>query len=174
VGVGVGQSSLVDQARCTKHLLAHQAEGKLCQLVFRCCPSRGGAETYSGRLAMPDTQTYAAISDVVKTYVNGMCLNDPAKLRDAMHEKSCCIGHYEGGLEWDSREAFIAAVDAAVDTPDPAPWHAVNAISIAGDVATVQVENIWLGMHYDDTLTLLRHDDRWVIVAKVFFLRPGK
>ena len=94
------------------------------------------------------------------------------KLRDAMHEKSCIIGHYEGGLEWDTRDAFIAVVDKAVETPDPAPWHAIDAISVVGDVAVVQVQDIWLGVHYDDTLTLLKHDARWVIVSKVFYLRP--
>ena len=123
---------------------------------------------------MPDAQTYGAISDVVKTYVYGMCENDPAKLRHALHEKMCCIGHFDGGLEWDSREAFIAGVDKAVDRPDPAPWHAINTISVFGDVAMVQVENIWLGDHYDDTLTLLNHEGRWVIVSKVFFLRPAE
>lgn len=121
---------------------------------------------------MPNAQAYTAISDVVRIYVEGMCENDPAKLRESMHEKSCVIGHYDGGLEWDPRDSFIAAVDKGVDTPDPSPWYAVNSISIVGDVATVQVENIWLGMHFDDTLTLLKHENRWVIVAKVFFLRP--
>ena len=123
---------------------------------------------------MSDAQTYGAISDVVKTYVDGMCENDPAKLRRALHEKMCCIGHLDGGLEWDSREAFIAGVNRAVDRPDPAPWHAINTISVVGDVAMVQVENIWLGDHYDDTLTLLNHEGRWVIVSKVFFLRPAE
>jgi hypothetical protein len=123
---------------------------------------------------MHEAQTYADIADVVRTYVEGMCLNDPVKLRDAMHSKCSIIGHYEGGLEWDSREDFITAVDKATIAPDPSPWHATNAISIAGDVATVQVENIWLGMHFDDTLALLRHEGRWVIVSKVFFLRPSE
>lgn len=123
---------------------------------------------------MLDTNTYSEILHVVKTYVEGMCLNDPEKLREAMHEKLCCIGHYGGGLEWDTRDAFIAAVNGAVQTPDPSPWHAVNTISIVGDVAMVQVENIWLGMHFDDTLTLLKHESRWIIVSKVFFLRPAE
>ena len=123
---------------------------------------------------MPDAQTYAAISEVVKSYVDGMCENDPAKLRYALHEKMCCIGHFDGGLEWDSRDAFIAGVDRAVDRPDPAPWHAINTISVVGDVAMVQVENIWLGDHYDETLTLLNHEGRWMIVSKVFYLRPAK
>ena len=123
---------------------------------------------------MPDTQTYAEISGVVKTYVDGMCQNDPAKLRQAMHVNMSCIGHFAGGLEWDTRDAFIAGVADAVATPDPSPWHAISTIAVVGDVACVQVENIWLDAHYDDTLTLLKHDGRWVIVSKVFYLRPGE
>ncbi len=121
---------------------------------------------------MLDAETSTEILAVVKTYVEGMCLNDPAKLRDAIHEKFCCIGHFAGALEWDTRDAFIAGVNQATDTPDPSPWHAVNTISVVGDVAMVQVENIWLGMHFDDTLTLLKHENRWIIVSKVFYLRP--
>jgi hypothetical protein len=88
-----------------------------------------------------------------------------------MHERACSIGHFEGGLEWADREAFIALVSESVTSPDPAPSHRINALSVVGDVATVQVEDIFLGQHYDDTLTLLKHEGRWVIVAKVFFLR---
>jgi len=121
---------------------------------------------------MADAPTYTEIADVVRTYVEGMCQNDPAKLRAAMHKNCSIIGHFGDALEWDSRDAFIAAVNDAVTTPDPSPWYAISAISIVGDVATVQVEDIWLDMHFDDTLTLLRHEDRWVIVCKVFFHRP--
>ena len=120
---------------------------------------------------MPDLPDYAEISAIVTMYIEGMCWNDPEKLRRAMHEKACIIGHFDGGLEWETRDAFIAAVNDAVETPDPSPWYAIHSISVAGDVATVQVEDIWLGMHYDDSLTLLKHAERWVIVSKVFHLR---
>lgn len=122
---------------------------------------------------MPDTQTYVEISEVVRLYVEGMCQNDPVKLCDAMHEKACVIGHFEGGLDWDTRDAFIALVGASVETPDPSPWYKITAMSVAGDVATVQLEDIFLGQHYDDTLTLLKHESRWRIVAKAFYLRPN-
>ena len=122
---------------------------------------------------MTDAAPYAEIAEVVRTYVEGMCQNDPAKLRAAMHERACSIGHFDDGLEWDGREGFIAVVDQSVKVPDPAPWFRINAISLAGDVATVQVEDIFLGQHYDDTLTLLHHEGRWMIVAKVFYLRSA-
>ncbi|MCP5075815.1 MAG: nuclear transport factor 2 family protein [Rhodobacteraceae bacterium] len=120
---------------------------------------------------MHRTGDHGAIAAVIGEYVAGMCLADSGKLRAVMHEKACCIGHFDGGLEWDDREAFIAGVIDAVETPDSDPWFKINAILVIGDMATVQVEDIWLGMHFDDTLTLLYHDERWVIVSKVFHLR---
>lgn len=122
---------------------------------------------------MLDKGTCDAISDIVTLYVEGMCQNDAGKLRAAMHEKACVIGHYDGALEWDTRDAFIAVVAASVGKPDPSPWYAITAISVAGDVATVQLGDIFLGQYYDDTLTLLKHEGRWSIVSKVFYLRPS-
>lgn len=110
---------------------------------------------------MQDAQTFAEVAEVVETFVEGMCQNDADKLCTALHEKACSIGLFERGLEWKNREGFIAAVAASVKVPDPSPWHVTHAIAVVGDVATVQVEDIWLGAHYDDTLTLLRHDGRW-------------
>ena len=121
---------------------------------------------------MEDAHTHAQIADVVRTYVEGMCRNDPAKLRSAMHEKACSIGHFEGGLEWEGREGFIGIVAAAVTEPDPSPWHVINTISVVGGVASVHVEDTLLGVHYDDMLTLLRDEGRWQIVSKMFFQRP--
>ena len=122
---------------------------------------------------MLDAKTAAEITETVHAYVEGMCQNDAGKLRRAMHEKACSIGHFEDGLEWESREGFIASVNASVKTPDPSPWYVINSISVVGDTATVQVEDIWLGMHFDDVLTLLLHEGRWVIVSKVFFHRSA-
>ncbi len=123
---------------------------------------------------MSELPSFTAISETVKTYIEGMCQNDPAKLREAMHENSCCIGHFDGGLEWDNREAFIKGVADAVETPDPSPWFEIKSISVTGDVATIHVEDIWLGMHFDDHLTLLYKEGRWAIVSKVFYLRPDR
>lgn len=112
----------------------------------------------------------AAIAETVRTYVEGMCQADTAKLRRAMHEKACSIGHFEGGLEWDDRAAFIAAVQDAVESPDPAPWFEIRSTQVIGDTALVLVEDIWLGMRFSDWLTLLRRDGHWVIVSKLFYL----
>ena len=122
---------------------------------------------------MRSSETYPAIIDTVRAYVEGMCHGDAARLRRVMHPRACCIGHFEGGLEWDDTETFIAAVVAAVEHPDPEPWFRIKSISVTGDIACVQVEDYWLGMLYDDMLTLLHHDGSWMIVAKAFYLHPS-
>ena len=122
---------------------------------------------------MDPADPYGAISACVRDYVVGMCRAEPDLIRRAMHEKASVIGHFQGGLEWETRDAFIAMVTAAVKEPDPDPWFRINAITVTGDIAVVQVEDVWLGDHYDDVLTLLHHDGAWVIVSKAFYLRPG-
>jgi hypothetical protein len=88
------------------------------------------------RQTMLDLTTCTAITKVVTNYIEGMCQNDPDKLRSAMHPGCSIIGHFDGGLEWDTRDDFIAVVDKAVTEPDPTPWYAIRSISVAGDVAT--------------------------------------
>lgn len=122
---------------------------------------------------MDPDQTRAQIIEVVESYVRGMCAGDADKLRAAFHERACCIGHFAGGLEWDEREAFIQGVLDAVEVPDTDPYWNLRSVEVIGDMATVQLDDIWLGMHFDDTLTLLRHEGSWVIVSKLFYQRPG-
>lgn len=119
------------------------------------------------------TAEFPSISNVVQLYIEGMCEADEAKMRAAFHPKSCCIGHFDGGLEWDGLDAFISSVVDSVKTPDFHPHWSINAVSVTGDVAVVQVDEIWLGLHFDDTLTLLKTQGQWRIVSKVFYLRAS-
>lgn len=121
---------------------------------------------------MSDSEKFHQIAEVVRIYVEGMCHGDAARLRQAMHPRACCIGHFEGGLEWDDTETFIATVIAAVEHPDPDPWFRIKAISVTGDIAVARVEDYWLGVLYDDILTLLHHGGTWMIVSKVFYQHP--
>ncbi len=114
---------------------------------------------------------YAAIVAVVRDYVEGMVQGDFAKLRRAMHERACETGHFDGELLWQDREAMIALIEKMASEPDMKPDWCIHSISIDGDVAVVRVEDDWIGITFLDVLTLLHHDGRWVIVAKVFTVR---
>lgn len=117
---------------------------------------------------------YSEIVETVRAYVEGMTQADAEKLRRAMYPRACSIGNFEGALEWDDREAFIAGVEAAVETPEADPQWRILSISVEGDVACVQVEDVYLGIEFLDLLTLLRRDGEWKIAAKVFHHRVGR
>ena len=120
---------------------------------------------------MPEISDRENIEQTVTDYVHGMCRADAKLLEHSMHPSAACIGHFDGGLEWSDRQGFINDVLGAVEVPDTDPWFQIDDITITGDTAAVRVQDIWLGMHFDDMLTLLNHDDRWVIVNKVFYHR---
>ena len=119
------------------------------------------------------SEGFPEIVETVKTYIEGMTQADGEKLRRAMHPRACSIGNFEGNLEWDDREAFIAAIEAAFETPAPDPQWRILSISAEGDVACVEVEDVYLGLEFFDILTLLRRDGEWKIAAKVFHHRVG-
>lgn len=120
---------------------------------------------------MADDGTEAEITAVVRNYVEGLVQADAAKLRAAMHERACEIGHFDGDLLWQDREAMIAMIEAEAAEPDMDPKWRIHSMTVDGDVAVVRVEDDWLGMNFIDALTLLHHDGKWVIVSKVFHLR---
>lgn len=120
---------------------------------------------------MPDTQaTHEAIAAVIADYVEGMVLADEAKLRRAFHPRACSIGHFAGALEWDGLDAFVAVVLASRDPAAPAPRWKILSTEVTGDTALVKVEDDFIGDRFIDTLTLLHHEGRWQIVAKVFWV----
>jgi hypothetical protein len=120
-----------------------------------------------------ETREYDEISATVKLYIQGMCEADETKTRAAFHPKASIIGHYQGAMEWDSVDAFVKVVAEAVSEPDTKPYWRINSMTITGDTAVVQVEDIWLGQHFDDTLGLVNDDGRWRIVSKIFFVRAS-
>ncbi len=119
------------------------------------------------------SETFGAISDVVRTYVEGMVHGDSAKLQAVFHEKACVIGHWDGALGWATLAEFCDEVCGDAARPGEDCYWKINAISTDGDTAVVRVENDWAGIRFDDTLTLLLHEGRWFIVSKLYYARPA-
>lgn len=115
----------------------------------------------------------AAIEAAVRDYLDGMVFGDERKLRRAFHPDARIIGHFNGALEWSSVGEFAAACIAA-DTPPPGTdyfWQ-IRSLELEGDTAVVEVVDEYLGVHFTDWLSFLRHDGRWVIVNKLFYAHP--
>ena len=112
---------------------------------------------------------YAQIAETVRIYVEGMARGDEGALRRAFHARAASIGHFDGALEWATLDEFIAACEAEAIAPNAElPPFEIESISVAGDTAMVRVTNVWAGLDFRDSLTLLHHEGRWQIVAKVF------
>lgn len=119
---------------------------------------------------MTNADSIVAITDVVGTYVTAMTRGDCADLERIFFEGASEVGHYEGELLWNSRDAFIRMCEDEADASIVPTWT-IRDMSIHGDIAVVHVQNDWAGMSFDDILTLLRHDGTWRIVSKVYRIR---
>lgn len=121
---------------------------------------------------MSDIPKIKDLHVVLRTCVGSMPRNDTGRQLAAVHERACPIGHFERALDWKDRDGFVAFVAGAVRTRSR-PSHPINAISVAEDVAVVQVMHSFQGGHCDDTFTLLNHESRWRMVPKIFCFRPS-
>ena len=51
------------------------------------------------------------------------------------------------------------------------PYHMrIISTDVTGAIATIKVEDLYQGLRFTDYLTLLKTDDNWVIVNKVFHI----
>ena len=116
---------------------------------------------------MTSPETIGAITDVVETYITAMTAGNRAALERVFFENASEVGHYEGQLLWNSREAFIGMCEEAASGSAGTNWT-IRSLSVHGDIAVVHVEDDWAGMRFDDILTLLQHEGAWRIVSKVY------
>lgn len=120
-----------------------------------------------GGVDVGNSETIAAITEVVRIYATAMVAGDRAALERIFFENASEVGHYEGELLWNSRDAFIRMCEAEGDNTATA-WWAIRNLSVQGDIATAHVEDEWAGMRFDTILTMLLHEGAWRVVSKVY------
>ena len=119
---------------------------------------------------MTNADSIAAVTQMVNAYVEAMTRGDRAALEKIFFEAASEVGHYQGELLWNTRDAFIRMCEAEASASLDVDWT-IRSLSIHGDIAVVHVQNDWAGMRFDDLLTLLHHDGAWRIVSKVYRVR---
>ena len=113
----------------------------------------------------------SAISDVLATYFDGLYRSDTTLLRQVFHPAARYVtATAEPMIVW-SMEDYFPVVDAR---PAPADAGAerrdrIVSIELAGPTTAVaRVECRIAPRSFTDVLTLVRTDDRWQIISKVF------
>lgn len=110
------------------------------------------------------------INLVIRNYVVGMVSADETLLRQAFHPSCYIIGHYHGELEWLSLDDFVSAIKAEGPAAnDVKPFWEIQSVDITGDAAAVKIVDDYIGMRFTDYLSLLKINNRWVIVNKLYY-----
>lgn len=117
-----------------------------------------------------DSAEKEAVKVAVKRYVEGMVFADEPLLRQAFHPSCRIIGHYHKALEWLSLDEFIDAIKAEGPAAKGVkPFWEVIELDVTGDAAAVKIIDDYAGMRFTDYLSLLKIDDRWVIINKLYY-----
>jgi Putative lumazine-binding len=119
---------------------------------------------------VPD-QRYAAVVEVLGTYLDGLYHSDTARLARALHPAARYVTASGGELLDMSMDEYLPIVAAR---PSPAATGAerrdrIVSVEFAGPVtAFARVECAVPPRSFVDLLTLVEVDGRWQIVSKVF------
>ena len=121
--------------------------------------------------ASPMLSDYDAITNTVHHYINGGQTGRTAEMKLAFHPDATIFGYVGPDL-------FAGPIQKLFDWNDqngPAAelQGRITSIDLIETVATVRLElDNWSGHRFTDLFTLLKVDDEWKIINKVFYLHP--
>jgi hypothetical protein len=113
----------------------------------------------------------SAIRSVIQTYIEGGTTGSGDAMKPAFHEGATIYGYI-------GEDLFGGPIQRLYDWNDgngPAADLRSNIanIDIEGSIATVRLElDNWTGHKFTDMFTLLKADNEWKIISKVFYLHP--
>ena len=111
-----------------------------------------------------------AIATVLRLYIEGAASGDAAKLKEAFHEHARTYGSLNGTRYDLSLAEMIALEERSPRNSDGRYSAHIMTVGKAGDVATATIEEdgCWGTASFTSFLSLVKIDDRWQIVARVF------
>ncbi|CAG0952194.1 hypothetical protein MTYP_00254 [Methylophilaceae bacterium] len=119
-----------------------------------------------------DIGDYDAIAAVVQHYIDGARSGRGVDMKPAFHEDATIYGYVGPDL-------FAGPIQGLFDWNDqngPASGivSRIVSIDVAGTVASVRLESDnWTGHRFTDFFNLLKVDDQWKIMNKVFHLHAA-
>lgn len=131
----------------------------------------GAAGLLSAEKPAPNAEEESAVRAVVQLYFDGIINYDEEALRKAFHPDAQVIGSKrDGELEWAAFQDWVLYTRGKA--PDPTGRNnSIVSVDISGRAATVKTELDWPNIHYTDYLSLVKIDDEWRIVNKIWYRR---
>ena len=108
-----------------------------------------------------------AISSVLNAYVEGGRKGDPAIMKYAFRKNATIHGYLGDKL---LAGPIIILYEWIVGNPPASKLESeIINIDVANTIATARMENSnWHGNNFTDQFTLIKENDQWLIVSKVF------
>ena len=110
------------------------------------------------------------IAQAVQLYFEGMYHSDIEKLKKAFHPNAFLHG-YGGGellhLPLDGWLEHVKTVPAPAENGEAYDMKIVS-IDVASTIAVAKVADLYQGLRYTDYLSLVKVEDNWQIVDKIF------
>jgi hypothetical protein len=121
--------------------------------------------------ATPSDSARRQVSAVVEHYLHGLKFNDVASLRTAFWPEAMLYWvKRDGSLGRLTQEDWYKSFAASAGKEEQGELR-IDAIDVAGDIASVKVVETYPKSIYIDYLNLIRLDGRWLIVNKVYTSR---
>ncbi|MGH1482010.1 MAG: nuclear transport factor 2 family protein [Geminicoccales bacterium] len=117
----------------------------------------------------PAVQT--EIEALMQRYFDGLHQSDCAVLRAVFHPELAYVNATQGNHEFMGLEAYMARIDGRTPLAsrnDPRD-DVIERITLkGGQIGVVEARMTMLGRDYQDLLTVIRTDDGWKVLTKVF------
>jgi Putative lumazine-binding len=112
----------------------------------------------------------AEVGQVIDTYFDALFRGDVERLRSTFHPRAILSGEVKGAPYYKTVDEYLSAVRNRQSPQALGEILRMKAVSfdIVGPIAFVKTQSPMLGFNYIDFLSLVRHEGRWVIAAKVF------
>lgn len=114
---------------------------------------------------------FDAVNKVLHLYLDGLYYSDTDRLRQVFHPQARYICATEPELINYDMDRYFPIVDARPSpaSRDDARADRINSIAFAGPNTAFAALNCVVGeRHFTDFLTLIRVDQKWQIISKVF------
>ncbi|MFY0597130.1 MAG: nuclear transport factor 2 family protein [Cognatishimia sp.] len=120
---------------------------------------------------------YTEVLSLMADYFKGLYHADSSVLREVFHPKLAYVCATDGDELYLDLETYMARIDQRVSpsVKGDARNDRIQSIAFAGQrLAHVKVRMTLMGRDYADELTLVRDNNAWRIVTKVFSYVPAE
>ena len=110
------------------------------------------------------------ITQTVRYYFDGMYHSDTDTLKKAFDPEAFLHGYFEGQLVHLPFKAWLKQIEnrPAPSKSGEAYEMKIVSMDITDNIALVKVFDLYMGKYFTDYLSLIKLEDNWVIINKMF------